>query len=125
VMWKLSKIPLLLILIFHGILLHGQRTQQDSIKAYFQQITKLVENKEHLNGDFFNTKYLLAKNTQLENKEAVHVLLNLFTAHIYKSDTKANKYNDQALELAQKIGYEKGILNAKYNQAYFLFVKGH
>lgn len=125
-MWKLFKIPLLFILLVHGgIPLHAQRTQQDSIKAYFRQITKLVEHKELRNGDFFNTKYLLEKNTRSENKEAVHVLLNLFIAHIYKSDTMANTYNDQALELAQRIGYDKGILNAKYNQAYLLFVKGH
>lgn len=124
-MWKPPKIPLLFIITFHCALLHAQRTQQDSIRTYFQQITKLVESKENVNGDFFNTELLLSRNTQLENKETVHILLDLFVAHIYKSDILASKYNDRALELAQKIGYERGILNAKYNQAYLLFVKGH
>src|SRR5690606_10133948 len=124
-MWKLSKIALLPILIFHCVLLQAQRTQQDSIKTYFYQISKLVEAKEHLKEDFFNTEFLLAQDTRLQNKEAVHILLNLFTAHIYKSDQLANEYNDRALQLAQNIGYEKGILNAMYNQAYLLFVKGH
>src|SRR5690606_8569096 len=124
-MWKLSKIALLPILIFHCVLLQAQRTQQDSIETYFYQISKLVEAKEHLKEDFFNTEFLLAQDTRLQNKEAVHILLSLFTAHIYKSDQLANEYNDRALQLAQNIGYEKGILNAMYNQAYLLFVKGH
>src|SRR5690606_38670523 len=55
----------------------------------------------------------------------VHILLKLFTAHIYKSDQLASEYNDRALQLAQNMGYEKGILKARYNQAYLLFVKGH
>src|SRR5690554_2725921 len=124
-MWKLSKIALLPILIFHCVLLQAQKTQQDSIKTYFHQISKLVDTKQHLKGDFFNTKFLLAQDSRLQNKEAVHILLDLFTAHIYKSDKLANQYNDRALQLAQDIGYEKGILSAMYNYAYLLFVKGH
>ncbi|HUH48021.1 MAG TPA: helix-turn-helix domain-containing protein [Arenibacter sp.] len=124
-MRKLSRITLLLILIFQCIPLQAQGTRQDSITAYFQQISKLVQTKQHLKEDFFNTEFLLAQDTGLQNKEAVHNLLKLFIAHIYKSDQLANKYNDQALQLARHIGYEKGILSAMYNQAYLLFVKGH
>ena len=123
-MWKISKIKFLLVSIFGCTLLQAQKTQQDSIRAYFQQIAKLVEVKEHLKEDFFNTEYLLDQDTYLQNKESVHVLLDLFTAHIYKSDRSANEYNDRALHLAQDIGYEKGILSAQYNRAYLLFVKG-
>src|SRR5690606_32965568 len=100
----LPKITLLLISIFHCVLLNAQGTRQDSIRTYFQQILKLVETKEHLKEDFFNTEFLLAQDTRLQNKETVHVLLRLFTAHIYKSDQLANEYNDRALQLAQTIG---------------------
>ncbi|NNG10400.1 MAG: helix-turn-helix domain-containing protein, partial [Arenibacter sp.] len=70
-------------------------------------------------------EYLLAKKEHTEGNEKILVLLKLFTAYIYKSDDAANTYNEQALELSEKIGFTQGILSAKYNKAYHLFVKGH
>ena len=44
---------------------------------------------------------------------------------MFDSLENATKYNDEALQLAQIIWYKEGILNAKYNQAYFLLIKGN
>ncbi|RTE55179.1 helix-turn-helix domain-containing protein [Arenibacter aquaticus] len=119
-------IKLLLFFFFCTIIpLRATEGQNKSIDSYLKSIRNLIEVKDRYKEEFLDIEYLLAKKEQAEGNEKILVLLKLFTAYIYKSDDAANTYNEQALELSEKIGFTQGILSAKYNKAYHLFVKGH
>lgn len=122
---KLTIKPFLFFFFCTIIPLHATKGQNKSIDSYLESIRSLIEVKDHYKEEFLDVEYLLAKKEHTEGNEKILVLLKLFTAYIYKSDDAANTYNEQALELSEKIGFTQGILSAKYNKAYHLFVKGH
>lgn len=122
---KLTIKPFLFFFFCAIIPLQATEGQNKSIDSYLESIRSLIEVKDHYKEEFLDVEYLLAKKEQTEGNEKILVLLKLFTAYIYKSDDAANTYNEQALELSEKIGFTQGILSAKYNKAYHLFVKGH
>jgi tetratricopeptide (TPR) repeat protein len=105
--------------------LQANEKQKDSVDYYLNSVTSLVNYKDVLKEEFLDIDYLLSKNEHSQGKEKVLTLLKLYTAYIYKSDESASTYNDQALELSQKIGFQQGTLQAKYNKAYLMFVKGN
>ncbi len=117
--------PLLFFLFCAVFSLHATEGQNKSIDSYLESIRSLIDVRDHYKEEFLDVEYLLAKKERTQGDEKILVLLKLFTAYIYKSDDAANTYNDQALKLSKKIGFTQGILSAKYNKAYHLFVKGH
>ncbi len=98
--------------------IYSQKNRADSLKNYFDEIEKLVNNKQN----FINTP--LVKENITKDKKGVKALLNLYTFYKYKKNSSAVKYNNEALSLSKKIGFEKGKLQANYNSAYLLFVNG-
>lgn len=101
------------------------QTQEDSINGYLGEINKLVEEYDSHPEEFLNPDFLVSKVNRTEGAEKINVLLNLFISYIYKSSEKAEKYNEEALKLSEKLGYKEGFLKAQYNNAYLLFVKGN
>lgn len=117
--------PLLFFLFCAVFTLHATEGQNKSIDSYLESIRSLIDVRDHYKEEFLDVEYLLAKKERTQGNEKILVLLKLFTAYIYQSDDEANTYNDQALKLSEKLGFTQGILSAKYNKAYHLFVKGH
>lgn len=92
-MWKSSKIASLFIITFHGALFPAQRTQQDSIQTYLQQLSKLIETEEHLQKDMLSNSFLLAYNTQSQNKEPL-LFSELFTLEKEKNNLLLSANNN-------------------------------
>lgn len=105
--------------------LSARENLKDSVDYYLNSVHNLVDYKDVFKEEFLDIDYLLSKNEHAQGKEKVITLLKLYTAYIYKSDGSANTYNEQALELSQRIGFQQGTLQAKYNKAYLQFVKGN
>ncbi|WP_062060318.1 helix-turn-helix domain-containing protein [Aquimarina longa] len=119
------KISIFLLILFsYSITTYSQKTYKDSIKTYFKQIEDLINYKDNYKEDFLSTETLLAQKELLSGTEKINTLLKLYTVNVYKSIQNARKYNQEALQLAINIGYKKGELSAKYNQAYLLFIEG-
>ncbi|WP_103070344.1 helix-turn-helix domain-containing protein [Aquimarina sediminis] len=119
-----SKILLFLFILFSNAFIYSQKTYRDSITTYFKEIENLIEHKDDYKEDFLNLEFLISKEQKVQGKDKVLILLKLYAAYIYKSHTRANKYNDTAMQLARDIGFKKGELHTKYNKAYLLFIGG-
>ncbi|MBR9854664.1 MAG: helix-turn-helix domain-containing protein [Algicola sp.] len=103
---------------------YPQKTYNDSINIYFGQIKDLLKKSNDNKEDFLDIEFLLDKQNRVNGNEKVYVLLKLYSAYVYKSLEDARSYNHKALELSKNIGYVKGELAAKFNEAYLLFVNG-
>ena len=121
---NLTKTTVFIILFFLFNPLSANETPVDSVDSYLNAVHSLVKNKDSYKEDFLDIEFLLDKNEYAQGKEKVLTLLSLYTAYIYKSAEIANKYNDQAMVLSEKLAYKEGVLKANYNRAYFLFVLG-
>ena len=121
---NLTKTTVFIILLFLFNPLSANETPVDSVDSYLNAVHSLVKNKDSYKEDFLDIEFLLDKNEYAQGKEKVLTLLSLYTAYIYKSAEMANKYNDQAMVLSEKLAYKEGVLKANYNRAYFLFVLG-
>ncbi|MCE4566750.1 helix-turn-helix domain-containing protein [Maribellus sp. CM-23] len=99
-------------------------SDNDTITAYFKQIETLLDDAKYSKDIFLDQDMLLIKKQNTTGIEKVNVLLDLYEATRFKSIKTARGYNEEALELAQAIGFQKGELTAKYNHAYLLFVSG-
>ena len=121
---NLTKTTVFIILFFLFNPLSANETPVDSVDSYLNAVHSLVKNKDSYKEDFLDIEFLLDKNEYAQGKEKVLILLSLYTAYIYKSAEIANKYNDQAMILSEKLAYKEGVLKANYNRAYFLFVLG-
>ena len=115
---------LFIIIILNSLNFYSQKTNKDSIKEYFNRIEKLINNRNNYNDDFLEEEDLLLKKENSIGKEKVLYLLRLYKINKYKSVEKADKYNNEALSLSQKIGFKKGEFSAKSNHAYLQFVNG-
>jgi AraC-like DNA-binding protein len=85
----------------------------------------MISNMEDNKWSFLDVDALLVKKDSSDGIEKVNYLFKLYFAHVFNSTEAANDYNNQALQLSLEIGYRKGELSAKYNQAYLLFVGGY
>lgn len=122
---RLLKIVFLLLLIKGFTDVTAQEIQNDSINKYIKNIRELVNRREELKEQFLDVDYLLDKEKKVEGIDKVEVLLKLYRAYVFTSNETAKQYNAEALSLAINIGYKKGELQARYNKAYMLFVKGN
>lgn len=107
-----------------GLVCHAQSVELDSVDATLGKIEMLVKQKDLFPEIFLNPEYLLAKYKGVSGEERVKTLLQLYNSYIYKSTETAKKFNSEALELSLKLNYERGELNARYNEAYLFFVLG-
>lgn len=124
VLYPILKATFSLVILFNCTFLFSQNTQQDSINTYFKQITSLIDNKSNYKGDFISLDSLLHKKERVKGIEKVEILLKICTLSLYNSRDDANKFNNSALLLSQKIGFKEGELRARYNKAYLLFIQG-
>tara|TARA_R110000868_G_scaffold131702_2_gene341929 strand:+ start:41928 stop:43832 length:1905 start_codon:yes stop_codon:yes gene_type:complete len=124
-MSNLTKTTFLLTLLLLFNNLSANETQKDSVDFYLNAVHNLILNKDSFKEEFLDIPYLLEKKEHAQGKDKVRTLLKLYTANIFKSDESANTYNNEALELSQKIGFQEGTLTTKYNRAYLQFVKGN
>ncbi|MCM4152708.1 tetratricopeptide repeat protein [Arenibacter sp. N53] len=122
---NLTKIAFLLTILFLFNHLSANETQKDSVDSYLDDVHSLIKNKDNFKEEFLDIEFLLAKIGRTQGKDKVNTLLNLYTAYIHKSAELASNYNDQAIALSEKIAFKEGVLKAKYNRAYLLFVKGN
>lgn len=123
-MHQLLRIITYLFLLTSCLVCHSQISRNDSIQNYFKQIEVLIDKTNHLKKET-SSNDIFSKKDDIEEIKKVKTLLNRYTFHKYKSTDDARKYNNQALQLSLKIGYKKGELQAKYNEAYLLFVTGY
>ncbi len=104
--------------------LYSQVNYNDTITNYFKQIEALLDNAKYSKSIFLDQDRLLIERQKTTGIEKVNVLLGLYEATRFKSIETARVYNEEALQLAQNIGFKTGELMAKYNHAYLLFVNG-
>lgn len=119
-----TSIFFLLIFFMCPSIVYPQKTYNDSIDIYFGQIEDLLKKSKDHKEDFLDIDFLLDKQEQVSGTEKVCTLLKLYSAYAYKSLENARGYNQKALQLSENIGYVKGELSAKFNEAYLLFVNG-
>uniref|UniRef100_UPI0032171263 tetratricopeptide repeat protein n=1 Tax=uncultured Draconibacterium sp. TaxID=1573823 RepID=UPI0032171263 len=104
--------------------MYSQIHHNDTISDYFRQIENLLDNAKYSKDIFLDQDVLLIEKQKASGVEKVNVLLDLYEATRFKSIKTASIYNEEALDLSQKIGFKEGELKAKYNHAFLLFVKG-
>tara|TARA_R110002020_G_scaffold117986_1_gene269616 strand:- start:5472 stop:7337 length:1866 start_codon:yes stop_codon:yes gene_type:complete len=124
-MHRVSTILPFLLFLFQSSLLSSQLTQKDSIDRYLGQIEKLIQEKDSYKEEFLDTVYLHSKLKHAKGEDKVAILLKLYTSQIYRSIDRASCYNDKALALSKTLSLKKGMLAAKYNQAYLMFMQGN
>lgn len=115
---------LLFIVLLVSVSVSAQETQQDSIRMYFKQIERLIDNKQDYPEIFSEPEHLLLQKAKASGVEKVELLLQLYVSYMYKSIETAKTLNDEALLLSQSIGFKDGELRTKYNQAYLVFING-
>ena len=102
-------------------ILCAQDVQNDSISFLFN---KMEEFADHRSGEQTS---IVERDSLLQHvvgKEKVFLLLDQSKAHMYKDIHEAKSYSERALTLSFELGFEKGILQSKYQKAYLLFIQG-
>lgn len=96
-------------------------TRIDSIQEFFRQLEKLLEESTP-NDNNKGTTVLPETGT---SRDRVGHLLGRYRETIFECAETAQRFNEEAYELATQIDYPQGYLRAKYNKAFLHFVKGN
>ena len=112
-----------LLFFLHG-LTYTQSPKNVDVEKYLQQIEALVDKKSSNEQVNFHERELLDKRLNTVDIDRINVCLELYTNYIYKSTVLAKKYNDEANNLAEKLNFNEGMLQASFNQAFIYFIQG-
>ncbi|NNE76285.1 MAG: hypothetical protein HKN31_04350, partial [Pricia sp.] len=104
--------------------LYATNTGNDSLQSYFNRIDEIIKKKDQYPIAFLDTEFLMGAKESATGKEKVDLLLQLYSAYVYISREEAFRYNEEAKQLSKNIGFKKGQLQAAYNTAYLMFVRG-
>ncbi|MDC6350242.1 tetratricopeptide repeat protein [Zeaxanthinibacter sp. PT1] len=102
-------------------ILCAQDVQNDSVSFFFNKMEEFADQHSGERISITERESLLR---HVEGREKVQLLLDLSKAHMYKDIHAAKTFSERALILSSELGFKKGILQSKYQEAYLLFIRG-
>ncbi|ASV29543.1 tetratricopeptide repeat protein [Maribacter cobaltidurans] len=121
----MNKSSKIFVILFFSIqsFVFSQKQENDSIGDYFNRIEKLVSETKHQN-KYQEINTLTALKDNAFGKKKADILLQLCHLYKYRNIEIAKNYNKEALAVSEELNYYNGIIKAKYNRAYLLFIQG-